>query len=54
MQAKAMAAAKEKAVIEVCNVATAAPEGNQLRPSNSGNGLADVTNIGPGAAGETV
>ena len=54
MQAKAAAAAKEKAVIEARNVATATPEGNQRRPSNSSNGLADVTNIGPGAAGATV
>jgi hypothetical protein len=53
MQAKAAAAAKEKAAIDACNVATAAPENNQLRPSNSGNGLADVTNMGPDAAGAT-
>jgi hypothetical protein len=54
MQAKAAAAAKEKAAIEARNVATATPEDNRLHPSNSGNGLADVTNMGPDAAGATV
>ena len=33
--------AKEKAVVEACNVATAAPKDNQLHPSNRGNGLDD-------------
>ena len=41
MQAKAAASAKEKAAIEACNVATAAPKDNQLCPSNRGNGLDD-------------
>jgi hypothetical protein len=54
MQAKAVAAAKEKAAIEVCNVATATPKNNQLCPSNSSNRLADVTNMGPDAAGAPV
>ena len=53
MQAKAAAAAKEKAAIEARNVATAACKDNQLPPSNRGNGLADMTNMGPDAAGAT-
>ena len=54
MQAAAAAVVNEKAAIEAHNVATATLEDNRLHPSNSGNGLADMMNMGPDAAGATV
>jgi hypothetical protein len=50
IQAKAVAAAKAKAAIEVHNVAATTFDGNQLCPSNSSNGLIYLTNTAFGVA----
>jgi hypothetical protein len=46
MQAKATAAAKERAAVEARNSTAAATEENQLQSSSGGSRLVDVTNVG--------